>query len=294
MLLPITEALPAGGAIDQMPLDEAAEMALSSHERAAAAVREALPAIVDAAGVMARAVREGGVLHYAAAGSSGLMALADCSELGGTFGIAASQIRIHMAGGVPVDGHMPGDTEDDMGAAVAAAGAAGVGDVFIILSASGTTPYALAIQTAARERGAHVIGIANNAGTPLLERADTAICLATEPEVIAGSTRLGAGTAQKVALNLMSSLMGVRLGHVYQGRMVNLVADNAKLVARATGIVAEIAGVDEASARAALKKANGRVKPAILISVGASPEEALARLDAHEGLLGPCLHHMTT
>ena len=293
-MLPTTETLPDGGPLDRLSPLDAAALALDGQVRAAQAVKAALPQIVAGSEVMARGIAGGGALHYAAAGSSGLMALADCCELSGTFGIAPQRVRIHMAGGVPVDGHMPGDTEDDAGAAERICEGVTASDVFIVLSASGTTPYALAVARAARARGAAVIGIANNPGTPLLALGDPAICLETPPEVIAGSTRLGAGTAQKIALNLMSSLMGVRLGHVHEGRMVNLIADNTKLEGRAARIVAAIAEVPEADARDALTRAQGGVKPAILIAAGASPEKAAALLDAHDGHLGPCLHDLKT
>ncbi|WP_224825929.1 N-acetylmuramic acid 6-phosphate etherase [Cognatishimia sp. MH4019] len=184
---------------------------------------------------------------------------------------------------------MPGDTEDDEGAVAAIAETISKHDVVIVLSASGTTPFALATARAAKAKGAVVIGVANNPGTPLLDISDEPICVATPPEVIAGSTRLGAGTAQKATLNLMSTLMGVDLGHVYLGEMVNVVADNAKLVQRAIGMVSRIADVSEDAAQAAIEQANGAVKPAILVASGVSPETAADLLKQNEGRLGPCL-----
>ncbi|MCL4133636.1 UNVERIFIED_CONTAM: hypothetical protein GTU68_007311 [Idotea baltica] len=217
------------------------------------------------------------------------MALADASELRGTFGIPADKIQIHMAGGVPTDGHMPGDTEDDVKAVEAMAETISRKDVVIVLTASGTTPFALAIAQAAKAKGAIIIGIANNPDTPLLELADEPIYIATPPEVIAGSTRLGAGTAQKATLNLMSTLMGVELGHVYQGEMVNVVADNAKLVQRAVGMVSRIACVSDDAARTAITQTKGLVKPAILVASGVTSEKAMILLEANKGHLGPCL-----
>jgi N-acetylmuramic acid 6-phosphate etherase len=194
-----------------------------------------------------------------------------------------------MPGGVPADGRMPGDTEDDSGAADTATRAVKEGDLVIVLSASGTTPYAIAVAKQARAKGAVVIAIANNPGSKLLELGDIPICLATPPEVIAGSTRLGAGSAQKAALNLMSSQMGIALGHVFRGQMVNVVADNKKLVGRATGIIAGIAGVSRDAAEAALTVARGDTKMAILVAAGASAEQANHLLSRHDGHLGPCL-----
>lgn len=284
-----TEAVLAGTHIDVRSQSEAATFMLDGQSAAIDAVRAASEVISIGARRMAAAIRSGNSLHYAAAGSSGLMALADASELRGTFGIPAEQTRIHMAGGVPTDGYMPGDTEDDEEAVEAIAEAISESDVVIVLTASGTTPFALAVARAAKVRGAVVIGIANNPNTPLLELADEPICIATPSEVIAGSTRLGAGTAQKATLNLMSTLMGIELGHVYQGEMVNVVADNAKLVRRAVGIVSRIACVSEENARTAIEQTNGAVKPAILVASGLSLERAMTLLEQSKGNLVPCL-----
>ncbi|SHJ38067.1 N-acetylmuramic acid 6-phosphate etherase [Shimia gijangensis] len=293
MPLPRTETVSPGPHIDARSTLGAAAFLLDGQVDAIDAVRPAIAAIAKCALKMAAAIREGHRLHYAAAGSSGLMALADVSELRGTFGIESDKLRIHMAGGVPVDANMPGDTEDDDRAAAQLAKGIHEGDVVIVLTASGTTPFALAIARAAQGKGTSVIGIANNPGTPLLAMADEAVCIATPPEVIAGSTRLGAGTAQKAALNLMSTLMGIELGHVYRGEMVNVIADNAKLVRRAVGMVVRIADVSADAAEAAIKQTGGRVKPAILVAVGCTPEEAASLLEQSNGQLGDCLNSLS-
>jgi len=185
-----------------------------------------------------------------------------------------------------------GASEDDEFQAardVAEAGLA-AGDLLIAISASGTTPYALGAMAAARVRGVRVAGIANNPATPLLEGADIAICLPTPPEVIAGSTRMGAGTAQKIALNMLSTMMATRLGHVHDGYMVNVAADNLKLRERARRIVAAIAGVGDSEAAAALKAADGSIKPAILVAAGADDASAAqALLERSHGRLRPAL-----
>ena len=294
MLLPTTEMLPDTTAFDLLTPSEAASVFVDAQKAAIVALNGTATDISKGAVAMADAVRSGHSLIYAAAGSSGLMALADASELPGTFGIPVSQIQIHMAGGVPVDGRMPGDTEDDAESAARVARAINPQDVAIVLSASGTTPYALAAARAAKENRATVIAIANNPGATLFDLADVSICLKTPPEVIAGSTRLGAGTAQKAALNLMSSQMGVLLGHVYRGQMVNVIADNAKLVRRAQGIIATIAGVSEDNARKALTASDGDAKVAILVAKGATPTRARDLLDQHQGHLGPCFQSLTT
>ncbi|MEK0165441.1 N-acetylmuramic acid 6-phosphate etherase [Phaeobacter sp. JH20_36] len=254
---------------------------LDGQSRALAAVDSARPAIAAGAALLTECLRNAGHLHYAAAGSSALMALADGAELPGTFGISADQISIHMAGGIPSDGRMPGHTEDDSAAGSKAAAAVTAGDVAITLSASGTTPFPIGFAKTAQAAGAKVIAIANNADTPLLQLADVAICLPTPPEVIAGSTRMGAGTAQKAALNMMSTLAGIRLGHVMDGMMVNLIADNAKLRQRAIRIVCTLTQQDAEAAARALDQTGGAVKAAILLLQGAASPTAADTLLRH-------------
>jgi N-acetylmuramic acid 6-phosphate etherase len=142
-------------------------------------------------------------------------------------------------------------------------------DTLIAVAASGTTPYTVAAARAAKAAGALVIAIVNNADSPLASAADHEIFLDTGPEVIAGSTRMAAGTAQKAALNLLSTLTNIRLGAVHDGLMVNVRADNEKLRERVRGIVMAIAKVDEAKAKAALDAAAGEAKVAVLLAAGA-------------------------
>ncbi|MEP3347394.1 MAG: N-acetylmuramic acid 6-phosphate etherase [Litoreibacter sp.] len=288
-MLPVTEKLSANTPIDALSAFDACAVLIDGQRKAIAAVAAAGPQLTKAADIMAEALRAGRSLTYVAAGSSGLMALADCSELAGTFGISQDLIHIFMAGGVPVDGCMPGDTEDSTAEVDAALAHVGVCDVVIALSASGTTPYALGVARTAKIKGATVIGVANNPDTELLNIADIPICLETPSEIIAGSTRLGAGTAQKVALNTMSSMMGIALGHVYKGQMVNVVADNIKLKKRAANIVAQISDTSIATAQSALGLADGNTKLAILIGSGIGKAQAEALLLQHAGHLGPCL-----
>ncbi|MFT7105752.1 MAG: N-acetylmuramic acid 6-phosphate etherase [Yoonia sp.] len=289
MYLPTTETVLSGAPLDAVSSDDAVCAMLVGQHAALDAITAATPALISGAQAMAATIRSGGSLVYAAAGSSGLMALADASELAGTFGISPDAVKIFMAGGVPVDAKMPGDVEDDVDLAVDVLRYITPRDIVIVLSASGSTPYALAVAKGAKAAGANVIGVANNRGAALLSIADIAVCIETPAEVIAGSTRLGAGTTQKVALNIMSTLMGVDLGHVYRGMMVNVVADNAKLVERAAGIVSEIADVSVAIAKDALQQTNGNPKTAILVAKGATAAQAVAAIAAHDGHLGPCL-----
>ena len=284
--LPNTEMRhPAAIGLDAAPDAAILDLLLEGQLAAIAAVRPALSQIAKAAALMAEAQKSGQKIIYAAAGSSGIACLGDGAELPGTFGIDTDDLRIFMPGGIPQGAEMPGETEDDQSVAAEAMGDIAPGDVVIAVTASGSTPFTCEFARGSRRRGARVIAIANNAAARIFDIADIQIHVATPPEVIAGSTRLGAGSAQKAVLNLMSTLMGVRLGHVYDGMMVNLYADNAKLRARAAGIVAAVAGCRDDIATASLEQAGGRVKPAILIAAGAAgidmAEQILAETGGH-------------
>ena len=252
---------------------------------AARSVQGAISQIAAAAAIAAECLGSGGRIAYAAAGSSGLMALADGLELPGTYGITRDRIVILLAGGAAAFHDLPGGPEDDAVQAAKEVADAGLtsGDCLIAVSASGTTPYALGALEEAARRGVRTIAIANNPGTPLLEKAEAPILLATPPELIAGSTRMGAGTAQKIALNMLSTLAAIHLGHVHDGYMVNLLADNLKLKGRAARIVAAVAGCSETDARTALEKTGGAVKPAILVAAGAVDRAAAEKLLAGTG-----------
>ncbi len=283
----------AATGLDTLSIGEIAVRLHAAQADASAAVAPAIPQLAEAAGLMADTVRSGGRLVYAAAGSSGLMAMADALELPGTFGLPPSGLRILMAGGLPSGLAMPGDVEDDITDAAAAARSILAGDAVIVVSASGSTPFAVEIARQAQERQAQVIGIANDAKASLFEHADLAICLPTSPELVAGSTRMGAGTAQKIALNIMSTLMGVLLGHVHDGMMVNLVADNDKLRRRAEHMVCRIANVSEDAARRHLEAAEGAVKQAVLLAAGArSLAQADQLLINSNGHLRPALEEL--
>ena len=275
----------AAPGLDTLPVHEIATHLHAAQQAAISTVSSVIPDLTQSAELMAETIRGGGRLVYAAAGSSGLMAMADALELPGTFGLPPSKIGILMPGGMPSTSGMPGHVEDDVTGAASDIRNIEAGDTVIILSASGSTPYAVEIARLARAKQARIIAIANNAEAPLFDHADRAICLATPPELVAGSTRMGAGPAQKTALNIMSTLMGVLLGHVHDGMMVNLVADNEKLRKRAACIISNIAHVPESAAREHLKSAGGAVKPAVLLAAGATSmaeaDQLLANASGH-------------
>ena len=271
--------------------DEVLSRVLLVQAHALEALRPAFAQIVAAADAGAQALRFGGKMAYCGAGSSGLMALADCLELPGTFGIAPDRVPVLFAGGVQALLHMQGGVEDDTTAALhdLDRAALSAGDMILCLAASGGTPYTLTIARAAQSQGVTVVGISNVAGSPLLQMADIPVFLDTGAEIVTGSTRMGAGTAQKVALNMLSVLVGIRLGHVHDGFMVNLTADNIKLLDRAARIVADVSGVPRETAEAALRASRGAVKPAVLIARGASATDAARSLADSGGHLAPHL-----
>ena len=292
MTAPATEQQhPGARGLHALPADAVLARLLAAQAVAADGVAAALPALAEAAALGAAALEGTGRLIYAGAGSSGLMALADCLELSGTYGIAPARTPMLFAGGAAALLHMEGAVEDrtELAGADLARLRPGPADVVICVSASGATPYTVAVARGAKAAGAAVVGIANVAASPLAALADVAVALETGAEMVAGSTRMAAGTAQKIALNLLSTLIGVTLGHVHDGYMVNLVADNAKLRRRAAAIVARIAGCGEGAAVAALAAAGGAVKPAVLIAAGATPAGARALLGDAGGHLGPAL-----
>jgi N-acetylmuramic acid 6-phosphate etherase len=281
--------------LDEKSPEDVLRLLHEAQLEAAASVAHATNSIAEASMIAADTLASGGRLAYAAAGSSGLMAMADALELPGTYGIAPDRVVILFAGGIASLNRLAGTYEDDTSQAASDIATAGLaaGDCLIAISASGTTPYALAAIEEAKKRGLKIISIANNPGVPMFEKADVAIALETPAEMVAGSTRMGAGTAQKIALNLLSTLMAVRLGHVHDGFMVNLVADNIKLRERAARIVSAISACDISDAANLLEASGGSVKSAILLAAGATNAENASKiLESNQQRLRPALSEL--
>lgn len=261
------------------------EVLVEAQHVAVAAVRQAAGQVAAAARLVADCLASGGRLVYVGAGSSGLQAHADALELPGTFGIARNRIVVLFAGAPDALFGLAGDLEDDgtLGRRDVVAAQVGAGDCVIAVSASGSTPYTLAALQQAVARGAATVAIANNVGSPLLAAAAVPVPLVTGSEMVAGSTRMAAGTAQKIALNILSTLAAFHLGHVVNGEMVNLQADNIKLRHRAVGIVSRLGKVDAALATDCLERAGFSTRHAVLLAAGV-PDLATARdrLDAHD------------
>jgi len=260
---------------------------------AVAALRPALPALSGAADAAAgRLLSDAGRLIYAGAGTSGRLAALDAAELPPTFDWPQERTRLLIAGGTASLLRAAEGAEDDTAAAEAGLAAmdAGPADVLIALAASGATPFTVAAVAAARARGSLTIGIANSPGAPLLAAADHAVLIETGAEAIAGSTRMKAGTAQKAALTLFSTLVMIRLGRIHEGRMIEMRPTNAKLMARARRMVAELTGCDTAAAALALDQAGGSTKIATLMLLhGLDRGAAEALLFRHAGILRQAL-----
>jgi N-acetylmuramic acid 6-phosphate etherase len=288
--LPRTEAVSARHrALDLWDSAEAAEALWEGQMAAVAALRPALPALARAADAAAGRLAVGaGRLIHAGAGTSGRLAALDAAELPPTFDWPHARSALLIAGGAVSLLRAAEGAEDDTIAAEAgvAALAAGPADVLIALAASGGTPFTLAALAAARARGALTIGIANSPGAPLLAEAEHAVLIETGAEAIAGSTRMKAGTAQKAALTLLSTLIMIRLGRIHEGRMIEMRPTNAKLLARARRMVAELTGCEAAEAAQALERAGGSTKLAsLMILRGLDRGAAETLLARHGGIL---------
>jgi N-acetylmuramic acid 6-phosphate etherase len=254
---------------------------------AVAAVRTARSSISDAIQAMELRLAEGGRLIYAGAGTSGRLAVQDGAELMPTFSWPPERLVLLIAGGEEALLHAVEGAEDQIEHAHDEMARHGVTaeDVLIAAAASGTTPFTLACLRSAKARRALTVGIANNPGTPLLVESDHPILLETGPEPIAGSTRMKAGTAQRIAMNLLSSVLMIRMGRVYEGLMVDVQASNKKLEKRSEQMLRHLTGRSAEEARSALTNADGSVKLAVLLLHGCRPEDGRALLERSGGRL---------
>jgi N-acetylmuramic acid 6-phosphate etherase len=257
------------------------------------AVRAAAPQLAAAVQAALPRIRAGGRLIYVGAGTSGRLGVLDSVELYPTFSWPHERALALLAGGQGAMFEAVEGAEDD-----AAQGGIDISslhprpdDVVLLLAASGATPYVLGALQAARAAGALTLGFANNPGAPVSGLAEIGIVLDTGPEVISGSTRLKAGSAQKIALNTFSSALMVKLGKVYGNLMVDLKATNAKLLRRALDLTMRASGADETRAEEMLQACEHSVKLAIVaLRRGCTPEQARAALQAADGSVRRALH----
>ncbi|MGZ4492211.1 MAG: N-acetylmuramic acid 6-phosphate etherase, partial [Nocardioidaceae bacterium] len=251
-----------------------------------AALAGAETALVAAVRLAAAALAQGGRVVYVGAGTPGRLAALDAAECPPTFGTAPDRVVALLAGGVDAAGRAIEGAEDhaELGRDDLLALDPGPADLVVGIAASGRTPYVLAALEAAREHGCGTVAVVNNAGSPAAARADVAVELLTGHEVLSGSTRLKAGSAQKVALNVLSTSAMVANGKTYGAWMVDVVASNEKLRRRARRILREAAGVPDERALAALEASGWRTKPALVaLLAGVSPAEADRRLERSGG-----------
>ncbi|QIG80187.1 N-acetylmuramic acid 6-phosphate etherase [Stakelama tenebrarum] len=280
--------------IDRWPTSVAVAAMIEAQISAVASLQSQTERIAEAAEGAAERLGDTGRLVYVGAGTSGRLAVQDGAELFPTFGWPHERLAFLMAGGIEVFTKAAEMAEDDADTARQEIAAAGIGrdDVVIGVAASGRTPYTLAAITSAREAGALTIGVANNPGSALLEAAEIGLLARTGAEVIAGSTRMKAGTAQKVLLNTLSTAIMLRRGLVYDGMMVNMKISNEKLQSRAEQMVQDIARVDTDTAAAALDSADLDIKLGVLLALGLSKVAAIQLLHAHKQNLRQALNAM--
>lgn len=269
--------------LDLLPTADVISLLLAAEQRVVPTVRSQAARLAEGAELIAQRLRAGGRLVFAGAGTSGRLAVAEAAELPGTFGLDRKVVVARVAGGLD----STDDDEDDLRGAEDDLADLRItpADVLVAVAASGSTPYTLAVAQAARQQHASIVAVVNRSGSPLAEIADVAIVVAVGPEVLRGSTRLTAGTAQKVVLNALTTAAMVRLGRVHGDLMLDVVAANAKLRARAAGIVAEIAGCSDAEAASALTACGGNARAAIVhLVLGLDPAAAAAHAGRHATL----------
>jgi N-acetylmuramic acid 6-phosphate etherase len=241
------------------------------------------------------ALQRGGRIVYVGAGTSGRIGVQDGAELTPTYDWPEDRLVFAMAGGLDALVRSSEGAEDNEATGTKAMMEAKIGtnDVVIGVAASGTTPFTIGALRAATAAGAVTIAVANNPGAPLFETARHRILVDTGSEVVAGSTRMNAGTAQKIVLNLFSTAVMVKLGRVYRGMMVDMRARNAKLRRRAQAMVSKIARCTESDAARHLEDAKGDVKTAVLIGLGLGHSEAVQLLKRNGGNLRAAIKDTT-
>ena len=284
--LPTERRNPASANLDLKSTLDLVRIINTEDAKVAAIVRRALPQIARAIDTIATRLRRGGRLIYIGAGTSGRIAALDAAECPPTFGTDPRMVQFIIAGGPQALGAAVEANEDsrELGRKEIAKRKPTKNDVVVGIAASGRTPFTVAAVEFARRRGAATVAITCNPGSPLARAAQIAIVTPVGPEVLSGSSRMKAGTAEKMALNMLSTGAMTRLGYVYGNLMVNVHPRNTKLVARAIGILEQAADVDAKTAAAALKLSGMSVPVAlVMLKAGVSAAQARRRLKKHGG-----------
>lgn len=278
--------------IDTLSTTGIVSLIVSEDQRVLEAVQHEVPRIVQAADLLADVLRGGGRILYMGSGTSGRLGVLDAAELLPTFGVGDDQVKALIAGGttamfVPVE---QAEDDSDAGLRDFLAESLTSKDALVGISASGRTPYVLAALKRAKEMGLVTVGITCNGDSEFSRIADVTIAAVVGPEVVTGSTRMKAGTAQKMILNTLSTTIMIKIGKVYQNLMVDMLPTNAKLVSRAESMVREVTGASLADARRALEEASYNIKAAIImISRSCDLEVALELLTKAEGVVAQAL-----
>jgi N-acetylmuramic acid 6-phosphate etherase len=281
---------PATGEIDRLPTAEVLRLLVAEDATVPAAVAAALPELAAAVDLLVAALRSGGRVHVAGAGTSGRLAALDADELGPTYGLEPGRWTAHVAAyDATVDG------EDDTTAGAQVGALAGAGDVLVGVTASGRTPFAIAALRTARDRGAGTVLLSGNPSAAAGSEVDVHVAVHTGPEAVTGSTRLKAGTAQKLALNALSTATMVRCGRTWSNLMVGAVATNSKLRARIAAALVAATGEDPETCRSAVEAADGDGRVALLTLLsGESVSVARRALAGTGGHLREALAQVST
>jgi N-acetylmuramic acid 6-phosphate etherase len=283
---------PASRRLDRLPTRAILRLMNQEDRKVAAAVGREIPSIARAVDAIVASIRKGGRLLYVGAGTSGRLAVLDASECPPTYGVSPSIVQALIAGGrKAMTGAVEG-AEDSGANAVQELRARKVArdDVVVGIAASGTTPYVLSALKFARKRGATTVAITSNRKAPIIRDAQIVIAAEVGPEVVTGSTRLKAGTSQKLVLNMLSTAAMVRLGHVYENLMIDMTLTNQKLRQRGLRILTEASGADRSSAEHALRQSGHNLRVALtMLKNGVDAKGARARLALAKGNLRQAL-----
>jgi N-acetylmuramic acid 6-phosphate etherase len=274
--------------LDRLSPEEILRLISDEDRRVPEAVAAEVPNIVQAVHAVVRGLRAGGRVIYVGAGTSGRIGMLDALEWPPTFGVDPSLVLPVVAGGAQamIESAAPSEDDADSGREEIARLRAGPNDVVVGIAASGVTPFVLGAVEEARRRGCAIIGLSNVPGSKLAQAADVAITPVVGPEVLTGSTRMKAGTSQKLVLNMLSTAAMVRLGKVYSNLMVDMSPRNRKLAARARRIVAQATGLDEEASGRMFDEAGGNAKVAIVMALaGAGRSEAARLLEQTGGMV---------
>ncbi len=285
--LPTEQRNPRSQDLDRRSVDDILRLINQEDRHVPEAVGSEIPHIAAGVRAIVRALETGGHVIYVGAGTSGRIGLLDALEWAPTFGVDPNVIRPVVAGGVAATIDSAAEVEDDADAGAAEIAALGCAhtDVVVGLAASGVTPFVLGAVAEAKRRGATVIAVTNVPGSPLAAASQIAITPLVGPEVLTGSTRMKAGTSQKLVLNMLSTAAMILRGKVYSNLMVDLVPRNRKLIARAHRIVAEATGLSVPESAKLLEQSGGQVKVAIVMALGkidrATAEARLRQAGGH-------------